>query len=601
MREFSLPPRAAELRSGGLADSVYETADRRPEAAVLARRDGPGGDRWREVGAAAFRDEVAELARGLVAEGIRFGEPVAVMARTRYEWTLFSYALWSVGARIVPVYPTSSAEQVRWILADSGAVAIVVEHEDHAMTVGAVCDTLPALRRIWQLDAGCVPWLAALGRQVHPVLLDQLRWAVEPQSVAVIAYTSGTTGPPRGCLITHANLAAECDTLLAGYGSIFAPPGVRPSVLAFLPMSHIYGLMVTTCAVRGGVLLGHQPDLAPGELLPAFRSFRPTILLAVPYVYEKIIQGARNAAARGGKGHVFDRAADVAVRYAEAVERQALGSGPGPGPLLRAAHSAFERLVYARIREVLGGRVNYTVSGGSPLGRELSLLFAGAGLTIHDGYGLTETTAAVTAQPLGRVRFGTVGRPLPGCAVRIAPDGEVLVRGATVFAGYHADPVANREVWRRGGWMATGDMGSLDPDGYLTITGRKKDIIITSGGKSVAPLVLEERLRAHPLVSQCVVVGDNRPFVAALITLDREAVLLRTAMAEPDVHAEVQRAVSMANAAVSRAESIRAFRILPHEFSVENGMLTPSLKLRRNSIVSEYAAQIESIYASPAS
>ncbi|MDX2850429.1 AMP-dependent synthetase/ligase [Streptomyces sp. PA03-3a] len=601
MREFSLPPRAAELRSGGLADSVYETADRRPEAAVLARRDGAGGDRWREVGAAAFRDEVAELARGLVAEGIRFGEPVAVMARTRYEWTLFSYALWSVGARIVPVYPTSSAEQVRWILADSGAVAIVVEHEDHAMTVGAVCDTLPALRRIWQLDAGCVPWLAALGRQVHPVLLDQLRWAVEPQSVAVIAYTSGTTGPPRGCLITHANLAAECDTLLAGYGSIFAPAGVRPSVLAFLPMSHIYGLMVTTCAVRGGVLLGHQPDLAPGELLPAFGSFRPTILLAVPYVYEKIIQGARNAAARGGKGHVFDRAADVAVRYAEAVERHALGSGPGPGPLLRAAHSAFERLVYARIREVLGGRVNYTVSGGSPLGRELSLLFAGAGLTIHDGYGLTETTAAVTAQPLGKVRFGTVGRPLPGSAVRIAPDGEVLVRGATVFAGYHADPVANNEVWRRGGWMATGDMGSLDPDGYLTITGRKKDIIITSGGKSVAPLVLEERLRAHPLVSQCIVVGDNRPFVAALITLDREAVLLRTAMAEPDVHAEVQRAVSMANAAVSRAESIRAFRILPHEFSVENGMLTPSLKLRRNSIVSEYAAQIESIYASPAS
>ncbi|MEU1620145.1 AMP-dependent synthetase/ligase [Streptomyces sp. NPDC005722] len=601
MREFSLPPRAEQLRSGGLADSVYETADKRPDTAVLARRDGHGGDRWQEVGAAAFRDEVAELARGLVAEGIRFGEPVAVMARTRYEWTLFSYALWSVGARIVPVYPTSSAEQVRWILADSGAVAIVVEHEDHAMTVGAVCDTLPALRRIWQLDAGCVPWLAALGRQVHPVVVEQLRWAVEPQSVAVIAYTSGTTGPPRGCLITHANLAAECDTLLVGYGSIFAPPGVRPSVLAFLPMSHIYGLMVTTCAVRGGVLLGHQPDLAPGELLPAFRSFRPTILLAVPYVYEKIIQGARNAAARGGKGHVFDRAAGVAVRWAEAVERQALGSGPGPGPLLRAAHSAFDRLVYARIREVLGGRVNYTVSGGSPLSRELALLFAGAGLTIYDGYGLTETTAAVTAQPLGKVRFGTVGRPLPGSAVRIAPDGEVLVRGTTVFAGYHADPVANREVWRRGGWMATGDTGSLDPDGYLTITGRKKDIIITSGGKSVAPLVLEERLRWHPLVSQCIVIGDNRPFVAALITLDREAVQLRTAMTGRDVDAEVRRAVSMANSAVSRAESIRAFRILPHEFSVENGMLTPSLKLRRNAIVSAYAEQIESIYASPAS
>ncbi|MEU4092134.1 AMP-dependent synthetase/ligase [Streptomyces sp. NPDC026673] len=600
MREFSLPPRVEQLRSGGLADSVYETAEKHPHAAVLARREGHEGDLWQEVRAADFRDEVAELARGLVAEGIRFGDPVAVMARTRYEWTLFSYALWSVGARIVPIYPTSSAEQVRWILSDSGAVAIVVEHEDHAMTVGAVCGTLPSLRRIWQLDAGCVRWLGALGRQVHPVVLDQLRWAVEPQSVAVIAYTSGTTGPPKGCLITHANLATECDTLLAGYRSIFAPAGARPSVLAFLPMSHIYGLMVTTCALRGGVLLGHQPDLAPGELLPAFRSFKPTILLAVPYVYEKIIQGARNTAARGGKAHVFDRAADVAVRYAEAVERQALGSGPGPGPLLRAAHSAFDRMVYGRIREVLGGRVHYTVSGGSPLSRDLALLFAGAGLTIYDGYGLTETTAAVTAQPLGKVRFGTVGRPLPGSAVRIAPDGEVLVRGTTVFVGYHADPVANHEVWRRGGWMATGDMGSLDPDGYLTITGRKKDIIITSGGKSVAPLVLEERLRAHPLVSQCIVIGDNRPFVAALITLDREAVQLRTAMTERDVRAEIQRAVSMANSAVSRAESIRAFRVLPREFSVENGMLTPSLKLRRSAIVSEYAAQIESIYASSA-
>jgi long-chain acyl-CoA synthetase len=598
VREFSLPPQVEQLRSGGLADSVYEAAEKRPHAAVLARRDGHEGDAWQEVSAGAFRDEVADLARGLVAEGIRFGEPVAVMARTRYEWTLFSYALWSIGARIVPIYPTSSAEQVRWILSDSRAVAIVVEHEDHAMTVGAVCDTLPSLRRIWQLDAGCVRWLGTLGRQIHPVLLEQLRWAVEPQSVAVIAYTSGTTGPPKGCLITHANLAAECDTLLAGYRSIFAPAGVRPSVLAFLPMSHIYGLMVTTCAVRGGVLLGHQPDLAPGELLPAFRSFRPTILLAVPYVYEKIIQGARNTAARGGKAHVFDRAADIAVRYAEAVERHALGSGPGPGPLLRAAHSAFERMVYGRIREVLGGRVHYTVSGGSPLSRDLALLFAGAGLTIYDGYGLTETTAAVTAQPLGKVRFGTVGRPLPGSAVRIAPDGEVLVRGTTVFVGYHADPAANEEVWRRGGWMATGDMGSLDPDGYLTITGRKKDIIITSGGKSVAPLVLEERLRAHPLVSQCIVIGDNRPFVAALVTLDREAVQLQTTLTEREVLGEIQRAVSMANAAVSRAESIRAFRILPMEFSVENGMLTPSLKLRRSTIVSECAAQIESIYAS---
>ncbi|MDX3071392.1 AMP-dependent synthetase/ligase [Streptomyces sp. MI02-7b] len=598
MREFGLPPLAEPLRSGGLAESVYEAAWKRPGTPALARRVEPDGEVWQEVSAAGFRDEVVELAKGLVAEGIGFGDPVAVMARTRYEWTLFAYALWSVGARVVPVYPTSSAEQVRWILGDSGAVAIVVEHEDHAMTVGAVCDTLPALRRIWQLDADCVRWLGALGRAVPAVLVEQRRWEVEPQSVAVVAYTSGTTGPPKGCLITHANLAAECDTLLAGYGPLFAPPGQRASVLAFLPMSHIYGLMISVCALRGGVLLGHQPDLSPAALLPAFATFRPTIVLAVPYIYEKIIEGARRAAERAGKRQLFDRAADVAVRWAEAAERHTVEGGPGPGPLLRAAHSAFERMVYGRIRDILGGRVHYTVSGGSPLSRDLSLLFAGAGLTIYDGYGLTETTAAITAQPRGKVRFGTVGRALPGCAVRIAPDGEVLVRGSTVFAGYHANPAANQAVWRLGGWMATGDVGRLDPDGYLTITGRKKDIIITSSGKSVAPLVLEERLRAHPFVSQCVVIGDNRPFIAALITLDPEAVQMGAGMAERDLRAELQRAVSVANAAVSRAESIRAFRVLPHEFSVANGLLTPSLKLRRDAILREYAAQIESIYSS---
>jgi long-chain acyl-CoA synthetase len=612
VRDISVPPLVEPLRSGGLADSVYDVAERTPDLPQLARRDRPDGDRWDTVTAAAFRDEVLALAKGMLADGVRFGDRVAVMARARYEWTLFAYALWSVGAEIVPVYPTSSAEQVHWILYDAQVTAALVEHEDHAMTVGAVCDGLPWLRRIWQLDGDCVRVLTELGRGVPADLVHQRRWEVEPRSAAVVAYTSGTTGRPKGCLITHANLVAECDTLLAGWSHIFAGPGEQPRVLAFLPLAHVYGLMIVVGCLRGGVLLAHQPDLAPAGLLPALKSFRPTSLFAVPYVFEKVYKGARRAAEQSGRTQLFDRAMDVAVRYAEAAERQTHGTGPGPGPLLRAAHAVFDRLVYTRIRAVLGGRVRYAVSGGSTLSRRLALAFAGAGLVLHDGYGLTETTAAVTAQPAGRVRTGTVGRPMPGNAIRIAPDGEVLVRGPSVFAGYLNDRAATKDVLRDG-WLATGDTGRLDSDGYLIITGRKKDIIITSGGKTVSPLVLEERLRAHPLVSQCVVVGDNRPYITALITVEPEAlehwlrlngkdqagggrVAKGVWLADDDLHTEIQRAVSMANAAVSRAESIRAFRVLPTEFGVGDGLLTPSLKLRRAAVVRTYAEEIDKLY-----
>ncbi|WP_344321604.1 AMP-dependent synthetase/ligase [Streptomyces macrosporus] len=596
------------MRAGGLADSVYDRAEREPGFAQLARRDGPG-DEWTTVTASAFRDEVLALAKGLLADGVRFGDRVAVMARTRYEWTLFGYALWSIGAQVVPVYPTSSPEQVRWILSDARVVAIVVEHEDHAMTVGAVCDAAPSLQRIWQLDTGCIRHLVEQGREVPDDLVDGHRRAVTPRTVATVTYTSGTTGRPKGCVITHANLAAECDILFAGWSDILAEPGERPSILAFLPLSHVYGLMVQVFCIRCGVLLGHQPDITPTELLPALASFRPTFVFAVPYVFEKIFRKARQVAVEAGKGDLFDRAADVAVRYAEAVERRDLGEGSGPGAGLRASHAFFDRLVYRKLRAVLGGRVRYAVSGGSTLRRELGLVFAGAGVTVYDGYGLTETTAAVTGQPLGRVRYGTVGRPLPGHAVHIARDGEIWVRGDVVFAGYLDDPEATGAVLRDG-WFATGDVGCLDDEGYLVITGRKKDIIITSGGKSVAPQVLEERVRAHPLVSQCLVVGDNRPYVAALITLDPEALEHwsrlndenpsdpRGALRNEELCAEIQRAVSMANNAVSRAESIRAFRILPAEFSMEQGLVTPSLKMRRAAIVKMYAAEIEELYTS---
>ncbi|MBT2392285.1 long-chain fatty acid--CoA ligase [Streptomyces sp. ISL-1] len=602
------PPRRLQPPwSNGLADSVYETADRDPSLVQLSRRTGAGPEGWEPVSAAQFRDEVMAVAKGFLVGGIRFGDRVALMSRTRYEWTVLAHALWSVGAEVVPVYPTSSIEQVRWILHDAQVRAIVVEHENHAMTVAAASDSETQLSAIWQMDLGCVESLIRQGAGVDDELIHRHRASVLPDQVATICYTSGTTGSPKGCLITHANLAAECDILLEGWGGIIAEPGAQPSILNFLPVAHIYGLMVGVACLRGGVRLGHQPDLTPESLLPALASFRPTFLFAVPYIFEKIFHKARRTAEAAGHVGLFDKAATVAVRYAEAVERQSIGSGHGPGPSLRVLHTAYDRLVYSKLRAVLGGQVRTAVSGGSTLRRELGLFFAGAGVTVYDGYGLTETAGAITAQPPGAVRFGTVGRPIPGCAVHIASDGEVWVRGDTVFAGYLNNPKATEAVLRDG-WFATGDMGHLDREGYLVITGRKKDIIITSGGKSVAPLPLEEQLRHHPLISQCLIVGDDQPYIAALITVDPEALAHwqalkgkpqsdMSAMADDeDLRAQIQRAVSRANTRVSRAESIRAFRILPNEFSLHDGLMTPTMKLKRRAITGAYAADIDALY-----
>ena len=606
MREFSVPPLATAPQVGGLADTVFTNAAEHPDRVALARKDAEGV--WREVTAAQFRDEVLALAKGLLAEGVRFGDRVAIMSRTRYEWTLFDYAIWAVGAQSVPIYPTSSAEQLCWMLWDTGATACVVEHEDHAMTVGSVVGRLPQLRRLWQLDAGAVEQLFEAGERLDDDVVHRHRLALTPDSPATIVYTSGTTGRPRGCVLTHANFMAETDNIIEQYAQILRPrPGFEPSILLFLPLSHVFGRMSQVGALRAGVVLGHQPAMNAESLLPDLAAFQPTFIVAVPYVFERIFRAARRRAEAEGRLGAFDKAVDVAVRYAEAREQKAFGTGSGPGPALRMQHQVFDKLVYAKLREALGGRCRHAISGGSAMERRLGLFFDGAGVRVIEGYGLTETTAAATANPLHKARFGTVGRPLPGVSVRVADDGEIWLRGGQVFQGYLNDPETTGQVLRDG-WLATGDLGSLDEDGYVTITGRKKDILVTSGGKSVAPQILEQGVCNHPLVAQCLVVGNDRPYVAALVTLDQEAVSHWLKMRnkpelgaaelvrDPDLETEIRRAVVSANTQVSQAESIRTFRILATQFTEEQGLVTPSLKLRRKAIEQAYAMEIEALY-----
>lgn len=606
MREFTVPPMAAAPLVGGLADVVFDYAEQDPDRVALGQKDTSG--RWRDVTAATFRDEVLALAKGLIAHGVRFGDRVALMSRTRYEWTLFDFALWTVGARSVPVYPTSSAEQVLWMLHDADVSAVMVEHEDHAMTIASVIDQLPGLKRLWQLDADAVNELLDAGAQIEDEVVHRHRRAVTPESVATIIYTSGTTGRPKGCVITHANFMFETDTMASRWESVFhSKPGDEAATLLFLPLAHVFGRMVEVAAVRGRVKLGHQPELSAKALMPDLVSFRPTFILAVPYIFEKVFHGARRKAEAEGRAGAFDKAVDIAVKYAEAVEARAFGTGPGPSAGLRMQHQFFDKIVYRKVREAMGGRIRHAMSGGSGMERQLGLFFAGAGVTVYEGYGLTESTAAATANPPERTRYGTVGQPIPGTTVHIAEDGEVWVHGDNVFAGYLGAPEATAAVLREG-WLATGDLGALDEDGYLTITGRKKEILVTSGGKSVSPTGLEERVRAHPLVAQCIVVGNDRPYVAALVTVDHESVdhwlaiqgraPLRPAelVRDPDLEMEVRRAVVAANTAVSQAESIRTFRILAHPFSEEHGLLTPSLKLKRKAIETAYAAEVDALY-----
>ncbi|MGW1501359.1 AMP-dependent synthetase/ligase [Streptomyces mirabilis] len=607
VREVSVPPLVGQVTHGSLADIPFDNATVAPNAAVLSRKNADGA--WEDVRATEFAAQVLAVAKGLIAEGLAPGDRIAIMARTTYEWTLLDFAAWAAGLVTVPVYPTSSVFQVRWILQDSGAVALATETVEQASALGPERDRIPDLRHMWVFEKGHLERLAELGRDIPDQEVAVRRGVLGPDTLATLIYTSGTTGRPKGCVLTHGNFFAEIDNAIELLYPIFkSKTADAASMLLFLPLSHVFGRMVAVACLRARVRLGHAPSLNTEDLLADLASFRPTFLLAIPYVLEKVFNTGRAAAEKMGRGSSFDRAARIACSYGEAVEAKQHGTGPGPSRSLRTARAFYDPLVYRRIRNALGGKVRYTICGGSPLGRRLAAFYAGAGIEIFEGYGLTETTAAATVTPPLKPRLGTVGWPLPGTRVRIAGDGEILLGGEQIFRGYW-DPNAGGVVDAApDGWFATGDIGELDDGGYLTITGRKKEILITAGGKSVAPAPLENWLRSHPLIAQCIVVGDRRPYVTALITLDQDGVTHwrqmigkhpvppELLMDDPELNVILQRAIDEANKLVSRPESIRRFSVLPGDFTELAGHVTPTMKLKRAAIERDFSKEIEELY-----
>lgn len=607
VREAAVPPFARQVRHGSLADLPFENASTAPDAVVLSRKTADGS--WRDVTAERFAAEVLAVAKGLIAEGLTPGDRIAVMARTIYEWTVLDFAAWAAGLVTVPVYPTSSVFQTRWILHDSGAVALVTETARQAAALGPELPHLPDLRRVWVVEKGHVDALAEAGAHLPDAEVEVRRGMLGPDTLATLVYTSGTTGRPKGCALTHGNFFAEVDNAIELLYPVFKTrTSEEASVLLFLPMSHVFGRMVAVACVRARVRLGHAPSLAAEHLLPDLASFRPTCLLAIPYMLEKVFNTARAKAESGGRLSAFDRAESVARRYGEAVEARQTGAGSGPSRALKTSRAFYDPLVYRKLRNAMGGKVRYAICGGSPLGRRLAAFYAGAGIEIFEGYGLTETTGASTVTPPLKPRLGTVGWPLPGTRIRIAADGEILVGGDHVLRGYW-DPQAGGVVPAApDGWLPTGDLGELDDEGYLTITGRKKELIITSGGKSVAPAPLENWLRSHPLISQVMVVGDNRPYVSALITLDPDGITHWRRMNgkhpvppelvadDEELYAILRRAIDEANKMLSRPESIRRFTVLPVDFTERAGHLTPSMKLRREEILRDFAGEVEGLY-----
>jgi long-chain acyl-CoA synthetase len=594
MNEVTTPALVPSATAGNLTNLIAERAWFEPERITMSR---PLGDGWQSVTAKEVDEEVRATAKGLIAAGIGIGDRVAIMARTRYEWTILDFAIWYAGAVVVPIYDTSSAEQIDWILNDSSTVGIIVETPALRELVQTV---QPAhTKHVWVMTEDVLTVLRNAGAQVSDDEIERRRAALGPDTLATLIYTSGTTGKPKGVSLTHGNFLAECGNVVQGASDLFLKPG--GSTLLFLPVAHVFGRMVQIGAINSGLHLAHCSDPL-GRLPIDLASFKPTFDLAVPRIFEKIYNGAEARAEAAGKGKIFRKAADVAIAYSEALDKKRIS------PVLKLKHGLFDKLVYSKIRAGMGGRVEAAISGGAPLGVRLGHFYRGAGVTILEGYGLTETTAGATLNLTGAHRVGSVGRPIPGTSIKIAEDGEVLIRGAIVMRGYWQNDAANAEVFDSEGWFKSGDLGKLDDEGFLYIVGRKKELIVTAGGKNVAPAVLEDRLRAHPLVSQCLVVGDNQPFIAALVTIDqdslkgwvtnhkKEGASMADLANDPDLIAVIQTAVDDANKAVSKAESIRKFTILTTDFTIAGGHLTQKLSIKRHVVAKEFAKEIDQLF-----
>jgi len=594
MNEFSTPAIVPAATAGNLTNLVAERAWFEPQRVMLSR---PIGDGWQEVTAREFEEEVRTVAKGLIASGIAIGDRVAIMAKTRYEWTILDFAIWFAGAISVPIYETSSAEQIQWILEDSGAVALIVETPALAETARPVLGS--RCSRMWTITDDAIAQLVQAGYGISDDEINHRRNSLNPDSLATLIYTSGTTGKPKGVQLTHGNFLAECGNVVQGAADLFLKP--NGSTLLFLPVAHVFGRMVQIGAVTAGLHLAHCSDI--NRLPQDLASFKPTFVLAVPRIFEKIYNGAESRAEAAGKGNIFRKASDTAIAYSEGLDSGRIGVA------LRLKHKLFDKLVYSKIRAGMGGAVEAAISGGAPLGARLGHFYRGAGVNILEGYGLTETTAGATLNLSQAQKVGSVGKPLPSTTVRIAEDGEVLMKGPIVMRGYWQNDAANAEVFTEDGFFRSGDLGALDEDGFLTITGRKKELIVTAGGKNVAPAVLEDRVRAHPLVSQCLVVGDNKPFIAALVTLDADAIKgwsaankksgtsIADLAKDPALIAVIQTAIDDANKAVSRAESIRKFTILPVDFTIADGQLTAKLSVKRHVVAGQFAREINDLFA----
>ncbi|MBN9158300.1 MULTISPECIES: long-chain fatty acid--CoA ligase [unclassified Microbacterium] len=596
MVQFEVPAIVKAAPEDNITDLLEQRVQKTPHLALFSVPDGAG---WRDISAADFRAAVIALAKGFAAAGIQPGEKVGFLARTTYEWTLVDFALFYAGAVMVPIYETSSPTQIQWILEDSGAIALMVESPEHFTRFDEVRGDLPLVRDVWQMHLGAIAQLTAQGAEVADEEIERRRTIANAADIATLIYTSGSTGRPKGCVLTHSNFVELSRNAAKSLDDVVSIQGA--STVLFITTAHVFARFISILDIHAGVRTGHQPDTK--QLLPALGSFKPTFLLAVPRVFEKVYNSAEQKAEAGGKGKIFRAAAATAIEHSRLVEEGAripLG--------MRIKFALFDRLVYAKLREAMGGNVQYAISGSAPLGARLGHFFHSLGITILEGYGLTETTAPATVNTAHKSKIGTVGPALPGVGIRLAEDGEIEVRGINVFKEYWNNPEATEAAFDEG-WFRTGDLGSFDDEGFLTITGRKKEIIVTAGGKNVSPAALEDPIRANPIVGQVVVVGDQKPFIAALVTLDPEMLptwlannglpadmSLADAAKNDAVRAEVQRAIDVANTRVSRAESIRKFTILPSEWTEASGHLTPKLSIKRNVIMKDFAPQVAEIY-----